>query len=80
MLLGYVQASPRPATLSVFVTLRPRLAAPAPPDEERVSGEQDDVAQHAHRQGRLAARRVLQKCARLLPECHRQVPNRARTH
>jgi coiled-coil and C2 domain-containing protein 2A len=47
--LGYHQPTPRPPTLSVLLTLNPRLAAPQPPDEERVSGEQGDVAQHAHR-------------------------------
>ncbi|GBF93799.1 hypothetical protein Rsub_06131 [Raphidocelis subcapitata] len=49
VILGYHQPTGRAPTLTLFITLRPRLAAPAPPDEERVSGEQDDVAQHAHR-------------------------------
>lgn len=49
VILGYHSASGRPPSLSALITLRPRLAAPGPPDEERVSGEQEDVFQHAQR-------------------------------
>jgi hypothetical protein len=49
VLLGYVQGSGRPPSLTLYLTLQPRLAPPAEPDEERVSGEQEDVARHARK-------------------------------
>jgi hypothetical protein len=52
VILGYSQATGQAPSLTLHITLQPRLSAPAPPDEERVSGEQNDVAQHAARCGR----------------------------
>ncbi|KAG2451720.1 hypothetical protein HYH02_003500 [Chlamydomonas schloesseri] len=50
VVLGYVQTSQRPATISIYMTLRPRLAAPAGDMDERVtSGEQEQVNRHAQR-------------------------------
>ncbi|GFR45894.1 hypothetical protein Agub_g7350 [Astrephomene gubernaculifera] len=50
VVLGYVQTSDRPATLSLHLTLRPRLAAPAGEVDERVtSGEQQQVNRHAQK-------------------------------
>jgi hypothetical protein len=49
VLLGYVQGSGRPPSLALYLTLQPRLAPPAEPEEERVSGEQEDVARHARK-------------------------------
>lgn len=49
VLLGYHWASPRPPCVAISLSLRPRLAPLPPPDEERVSGEADDVARHARR-------------------------------
>eukprot|EP00775_Hariotina_reticulata_P004277 gene4277-4531_t len=49
VLLGYLQESARPASLALYLTLKPRLAPPAEADEQRVSGEQEDVARHARK-------------------------------
>jgi hypothetical protein len=49
VLLGYVQGSGRPPSLALYLTLQPRLAPPTEPEEERVSGEQEDVARHARK-------------------------------
>ncbi|KAG2484062.1 hypothetical protein HYH03_017082 [Edaphochlamys debaryana] len=50
VILGYVQTSERPPTISVFLTMRPRLAAPAGEVDERItSGEQEQVNRHAQR-------------------------------
>lgn len=43
-----VQASDRPSTISVYMTLRPRLQPPiGEPDEQVAVGEQEDVVRHA---------------------------------
>lgn len=45
-----LQTSDRPSTLSFYMTLRPRLAAPTGELEERVtSGEQEEVNRHTQR-------------------------------
>lgn len=49
VILGYHSASARPASLSVYITLKPRLAPPVHAPEDRVSGEQEDVARHARK-------------------------------
>jgi coiled-coil and C2 domain-containing protein 2A len=49
VILGYSQDSGRPASLHVYITLKPRLAPPAAVSEERVCGEQEDVARHARK-------------------------------
>eukprot|EP00198_Chlamydomonas_reinhardtii_P008597 XP_001697934.1 predicted protein [Chlamydomonas reinhardtii] len=50
VVLGYVQTSQRPSTVSIYMTLRPRLAAPAGEMDERItSGEQEQVNRHAQR-------------------------------
>ncbi|PNH06620.1 hypothetical protein TSOC_007004 [Tetrabaena socialis] len=50
VVLGYVQTSDRPATISLYMTLRPRLAAPAGELDERItSGEQEAVNRHAQK-------------------------------
>jgi hypothetical protein len=49
VLLGYLQESARPASLALYLTLKPRLAAPGEADELRLSGEQEDVARHARK-------------------------------
>ncbi|GIL90780.1 hypothetical protein Vretifemale_18510, partial [Volvox reticuliferus] len=50
VVLGYVQTSDRPSTLTVHMTMRPRLAAPAGEVDERVvSSEQAQVNRHAQK-------------------------------
>ncbi|GLI71606.1 hypothetical protein VaNZ11_016870 [Volvox africanus] len=50
VVLGYVQTSDRPPTLTVHMTMRPRLAAPAGEVDERVvSSEQAQVNRHAQK-------------------------------
>ncbi|EFJ49224.1 hypothetical protein VOLCADRAFT_90164 [Volvox carteri f. nagariensis] len=50
VVLGYVQTSDRPATLTLHMTMRPRLAAPAGELDERVtSSEQAQVNRHAQK-------------------------------
>lgn len=49
VLLGCVQGSGRPPSLALYLTLQPRLAPPQEPEEERISGEQEDVARHARK-------------------------------
>ncbi|KAF6253850.1 hypothetical protein COO60DRAFT_1463007 [Scenedesmus sp. NREL 46B-D3] len=49
VLLGYVQGSGRPPSLALHLSLQPRLAPPAEPQEERTAGEAEDVARHARK-------------------------------
>jgi len=51
VLLGYVADNGRPASLALYLTLKPRLVPPAadPPDENFTPGEQGDVTRHARK-------------------------------
>ena len=51
MLFGYVADNGRPASLALYLTLKPRLAPPPVelPDESFTPGEQGDVTRHARR-------------------------------
>lgn len=49
VILGYHQPGGKPPSLRVYITLRPRLAAPARAAEPRISGEQADVARYARK-------------------------------
>ncbi|GLC45379.1 hypothetical protein PLESTM_001726300, partial [Pleodorina starrii] len=61
VVLGYVQTSDRPSTLTLHMTMRPRLAAPAGEADERVtSSEQAQVNRHAQKW--LAALLTRQEC------------------
>ncbi|GLC45458.1 hypothetical protein PLESTM_001738000 [Pleodorina starrii] len=61
VVLGYVQTSDRPSTLTLHMTMRPRLAAPAGEMDERVtSSEQAQVNRHAQKW--LAALLTRQEC------------------
>jgi coiled-coil and C2 domain-containing protein 2A len=51
VLFGYVADNGRPASLALYLTLKPRLAPPPVelPDESFTPGEQGDVTRHARR-------------------------------
>jgi hypothetical protein len=47
VMLGYVQPSDRPPCISLFMSLRPRLAPPAGIPEDVISGEAEEITRHA---------------------------------
>lgn len=52
VLFGYVADTGRPASLAMYLTLKPRLAPPAAVellDESFTPGEQGDVTRHARK-------------------------------
>jgi coiled-coil and C2 domain-containing protein 2A len=51
VLFGYVSDNGRPASLALYLTLKPRLAPPAAelPGESFIPGEQGDVTRHARK-------------------------------
>jgi coiled-coil and C2 domain-containing protein 2A len=51
VLFGYVADNGRPASLALYLTLKPRLAPPAlePLDDRFSPGEQGDVTRHARK-------------------------------
>eukprot|EP00955_Chlamydomonas_euryale_P030522 321507-Chlamydomonas_euryale.AAC.1 len=49
VVLGYRQVSDRPACVHMSMTMRPQLVPPSTLEEERISGEPEDITQLAHR-------------------------------
>ena len=47
VLLGYAQQSHQPPSLSMYLSLKPRLAPPAQLPEDVISGEGEDITRHA---------------------------------
>lgn len=49
VVLGYHQVSDRPASVHLSMTMRPQLVPPSTLEDERISGEAEDITRLAHR-------------------------------
>ena len=49
VILGYQQVSDRPPCVHLCMALRPQVVPPSLVEDERISGEAEDITQHAAR-------------------------------